>query len=395
MATTEEDLKQILLTENPDVAAMNTDSLEQIASTQKQLSQVKESLGTIIDTIAQNQSLVTRAATYWGELPLWQRVAGGVVLTVPTLAAGLVVAHVGMLMAISGVTAAAYAAGGAVLDDHHNYNVNVIDRLKEGIFSLADVLEITISALETIRYKLAEELEKFKLQNELLTDKICVLGDQIDSLSHQVDVFIETEKLLRNAKEELEKTTEALRESVDQQNDLLLAQQKQLDLVKKAYEKSQTQLSEKVVELCTVRLSMGLEVDKAKKIAATLEGTVKTLAGSVIDDGTQRQAFQDRLKTFLTDKEASFDQVAKRIGETESELATVKEELKRGNERYQELLNRQEKQVIRLERLDQHIVTERLIPSVHLSELLSKSGFYAQKTTIGTPSEAAKQVLVG
>lgn len=74
-------------------------SLAQIVDTQKQLSQVKESLESIVDSIAENPSLITRAASAWGELPMWQKVTGGLVLTAPTLAVGLF-AHIGVLLVI-------------------------------------------------------------------------------------------------------------------------------------------------------------------------------------------------------------------------------------------------------------------------------------------------------
>lgn len=51
------------------------------------------------------------------------------------------------------------------------------------------------------------------------------------------------------------------------------------------------QLAEKIAELHEVRLSLGLEVEKAKTVARTLEGTVQTLTGTVIADEEQRVTF--------------------------------------------------------------------------------------------------------
>ncbi|MGL5741375.1 MAG: hypothetical protein ACRCXC_01910 [Legionella sp.] len=63
--------------------------------------------------------------------------------------------------------------------------------------------------------------------------------------------------------------------------------------------------------------------------------------------------FQDKLNTFLTEKTTSFDQVAERMTSAEQELAEVKAEFKASNNRYKRLLDLQEQQLRRLERLDQ------------------------------------------
>ncbi|CZI33469.1 Uncharacterised protein [Legionella pneumophila] len=57
------------------------------------------------------------------------------------------------------------------------------------------------------------------------------------------------------------------------------------------------------------------------------------------------------MNDFLSNKEQSFNDVAQRICEAERELCLVKEELNFSNKRYQELLERQEEVVNRLEQL--------------------------------------------
>lgn len=369
----------ILQAEQPEIDFVNIGSLEHIADSQKQLSEVKKGLSNIIETMANNHSLVSRAAIFWGGLPLWQKIAGGVVVTGPTLAAA-VIAHVGILFAISSVTAATYTGCGIVLDDHHRYTVNIADRLKTGIFSLADVLEITISQLEVIRVKFTEEIDKFKTENLKLTENVLYLTEQIESLSNQVELFVETEKLLRTTKDELEQRNEELKKTVGEHDLLIEKNQTELDKVKHAYEVSQTQLSEKIIELGTVRVSLGLEVEKARKVATTLQGTVQALAGTVIEDAKQRDVFQERLDGFLSDEKKSFDTVADRICQAEKELALVKEELKQSNERHQELLERQELQTDRLERInDAVLAAAQFKPNARLAQLLVTGGFYSLK----------------
>jgi hypothetical protein len=372
-------------------------SLEKIVETKQQISQVKASLGNIIDTMAQNPSIFNRVATCYGEFPLWQKIAIGVGISVPTLALG-VFAEIGALLVIGGVTVVAYTATGIVLDDHHHCNVNIAERLKLGIISLADVLELTIKALDSIGKKLAEEVGKFKIENIKLAERVSDLGDQIESLSSQVELYIETEKLLRTTKEDLETTAEKLKQSVTDQNDLLRKNQEELSRVTKAYSLSQEQLSGKIVELTTVRASMGKEVDKARKLALTLEHTISSLSGAVIEDKKKREVFQRKLESFIGEKESGFESVAERLDEAERELSLGKDEFQSANERYNGLLNRHEKLVARLEVLDKKLGFEPVEPKEHVTELLALRGIYAPKAVPDAPnkgkSEAAHHLTI-
>lgn len=129
---------------------------------------------------------------------------------------------------------------------------------------------------------------------------------------------------------------------------------------------------------------MGTEIERAKMIASTLEGTVKTLSSAAIDDGTQRQAFQDKLNSFLADKASNFDLIAERMNKAESELALVKSELNKSTERFKKLLELQEMQLKRLQGLDRRVDAS-VHPEMHSKNeeqikaegLLSKFSFMA------------------
>lgn len=378
----------------------DTDSLKNIVATQKQLSQVKESLGSIIDTMAQNPSIFTRASTYFGEMHMWKKITLGLGLSVPTLAAGIF-AHVGALLVISGVTVVAYTATGIVLDDHHHCNISIAARLKAGIFNLADVLQLTIDALETIRKKLAEEIEKFKSENIKLAKHVVDLGDQIGTLGTQIECYVETEKMLRSTKDSLEETAVQLKKSTSDQAELIKKNQEELVAVTAAYSKSQEQLSDKIIELTTVKVEMGCEVEKAKNIASVLSGAVSTLSGTVVEDEVQRKAFQAKLDSFLTDKKASFDKVADRIFDAEKELLTVKDELRnvkdeltRSLKSQEVLLDRQEKHIARLEAIPSKTIAVVVKPKdeaargkENVASLLNRSGIYAPKHVPDVPTD--------
>ena len=171
-----------------EIPKIELESLNRINSAKNDLIKVKETLGTIIDTMANNPSLISRAAKAWGELPLWQKILGGVVVSGPVLAAGLF-AHVGVLMVIGGVNGLAYTASGIILDDHHVHTVDIAKKLKEGIFSLADLLQITINALEKIVESLQVEVEKFIVENAKLANNVTELKSEVTSLTAQVEIF--------------------------------------------------------------------------------------------------------------------------------------------------------------------------------------------------------------
>ncbi|KTD68161.1 MULTISPECIES: LegC2/C7 family Dot/Icm T4SS effector [Legionella] len=343
--------KQLLLdpATSPDL-----DSLQSIALTQEHLAQVKKSLGAIVDSLQDNPSLISRAAAFWGELPLWQRIVGGVALSGPTLIIGAA-AHIGFLVTISGVSALAYTTSGIVLDDHHYHTKNIAQKLKEGIFGVAEILELTIGALDSIRKKLAAEIDKFKQENEKLAQNITRLNEEVETLSAQVEVYVETEKLLRKTVEKLESTALSFKQDIEKQSEQFQATQRELAKAKDEHSQSLILLSQKTSELSEVRSSMGIELEKAKRIADSLKGTVKILSNTAINDSSQRQAFQEKLNTFLTDKTASFDDVAERITKAESELSVVKSELKASTERFNKLLELQEQQLKRLQGLDHRV----------------------------------------
>lgn len=338
---------------------IDLESLKKITSVKEDLLKVKGTLVAIVDTMADDPSMITRWSKSWGELPLWQKILGGVALSGPAVAAGLF-AHVAALMVIGGVTGVAYTASGIILDDHHIHNVNIAQRLKQGVSDLADLLMLTINALEKIANDLKVEIEKFAFENTKLADNVNELRSEVESLTNQVELFMKTQDLLRETRDDLEKTADSLKNSVAEQTELLNKNEILLQQVKSDYEKNEQQLSAKIAELMAVRKAMDLEVERAKLVANTLEGTVLSLTGTVIKDGAQRAQFQENLDLFLKDKEGGFDKVATRICEAEAELEQVKKQLSDSTDRYKELLDRQEEQVTRLEQLDKQLDAENI-----------------------------------
>lgn len=367
-------------------------SLVQLNETQQQLTQVKDNLNSIFDAMAENPSLFSQAATYWGDLPLWQKIIGGIIITIPTLTAGIVV-NIGALIAISGVTVIGYTATSLLLDDHNNCNTLILERLRQGINSLADILAITIMALDNIRLKFEKGIERFIEENFKLTQNITQLSGQVDLLTDQVEQFIDTEKQLRLTKEALEIETKKLKKSVDKQDEILQQTQQQLIAAQNEYHESQNQLSEKIVELRIVRTSMEEEIAKAKSINEVLSHTVQDMAIHVVADGEQRKAFDARLQSFVTDVDKSFVDITDKICKADEEAKQIRDELKHTTESYHELLEIHQKQIIRLEQVEKELSKQNALYKRTIGGQ-ALTNFFGSKQSINNTPLTTKTICV-
>lgn len=354
-------------------------NLEQVLLTQQELAQIKENLSKMIDAMAHNPSLLSRAATYWGELPLWQKIVAGIALIVPAFVVAFIT-QVAVLFSISIFMLFTYTASSILLDNHHTQNINRTENLKTGISGLADTLGVVILSLDKLREQIATEIEHFQKENERLALHTNELSDQIEQLTTQSEQLRLTEQALRKTHSELETQAESLNVSVKEHTELLQTTKEELKKVQLGYEKSQTNLTEKISELNTVKIEMSSEIEKGKGLAATLQAAVLSLSNTVILDGEQQKVFKEKLDLFLNNKEASFHLIAERICNAEAELSIVKDELARSNERYHELLNRGEAQVLRLEQLKS---TPAQTPKTSPATAMKNIGLYAvdSKTT--------------
>jgi hypothetical protein len=73
---------------------------EQIVTTKNKIQQIKTNLNQLIQAMNHNPSLLSRAASFWNEIPLWQKITAGVVLTVPLLIIGIM-ANLAALITLS------------------------------------------------------------------------------------------------------------------------------------------------------------------------------------------------------------------------------------------------------------------------------------------------------
>ncbi len=358
---TKKRVEPVKIVKAPEVStesSIESDNLSEIIKTRDKIEQVKQNLSIIIDSIADNPSLVTRASNAWGEWATWQKVGTGLVLTVPAVLVGAA-ASVASLLILGGATGVVYTTTGMILEDHHACNVNIKQRLKDGILSIASVLELTIVALDNIRLRLAEEIGKFKAENLKLSTQVSILQDQISTLTIEIGILVETEAFLRITKEGLQKQALELKKTTDLQSTLLQKNQEELVAITRDYQITQKNLSTKVEELRAVREAMSAEVTKTQNISVSLQKAVTTLSGQVLEERAQKQAFQSKLELLLTDKEESASKLMERMITTHKELKGAKEDLCANNLRNRELLAKQEELMRRLEKLDLSLVQRR------------------------------------
>lgn len=361
-------------------------SLEEFESTQNNINEIKKHINSIIDAIAQNRSMFTRAAQFWGERPLWQKIGIGLLVTLPTLILGIVF-NIVLFYTACVVTLASYVTSSYILDNHNEHDEKITAQLKDGMVDLANALEHVIQSLDTLRSDLSNEIEVLHKENERLASKITQLCAQVNLVSEQGVKLKKTEQELLAIKIELEQKTGSLTKTVEEQKELLQINHDELEQIRQNMDKNHEDLSKTIVELDQVRQELGLEITKVNKISTTLQNHIKEMSEAVIMDDTQRSAFQEKLEVFIKNKEASFQKIAERIFQTERELSLVKDELNRNNRRNQELLERQEQQIALIEHsAAQHASRQ---------ESLQKSAKTLKRISFYAHDENAHTALIG
>jgi len=328
--------------------------IQDIILTQEHLEKMKNDLNRMIDVMAENPSLFSRASRFWGKMPLWQKIIAGIFVVLPTLLIGSFTG-IGTLIAISICSLIAYTAGGLLLNNHQYHNTNTTDDLKSGVAGLAGLLGTVILSLEDLRKQFAEAIDEMKEENASLKTNVTEFQKQIKALTAQIKQLEATTASLTLTKQGLEQTASSLQETVANQNTLLNENQQLIKQTQKDFEASQKELTAQIAELNEIKTNLELKLTETDTLATTLKAAVKTLSDMVVADEQQKTVFQAKLTDFLENKSASFDQVADRICKAEEELAKVKEELENANEKYKlligehkQLLDRQGEQIDRL-----------------------------------------------
>lgn len=239
-------------------------------------------------------------------------------------------------------------------------NLNEINNIEKDVFKIKDeIAKILLTRKKSIFTKASEFWSKFNLWQKILigsligvsllvTGVIVKIAALIISGSIALAIYSGLSVLLQNHFNVEKESDLSITGIIEPLGNTLEA------IIANIYDMYNTltgkisDLSNEITKLSLVNESLSktaekieqveIELEKLKKINLTLNGTVRELSESIIDDKNQHEEFLSRLENFVADKDASFDKIVKRICSAEEELLHVKNELARNNERYSQLL---------------------------------------------------------
>lgn len=353
----------------------------QILLTYNQLKKIKQNLNAMIDSLAENPSILSRASKLWGTIPWWQKLLAGLVLTIPLLLVGIF-AQLAVLTAISICVMVTYTISSLALDNHQAHNTNNTARLKSCIGNMADLLGASIQLLQGLQQLIAKQIDAFHTENNKLTQKIIELTPQVEDLTQKVEGLQQVKQTLGKTIEDLEQTLQVFKTSGQEQIELFEQTKHELEQVKSSYEDNEKKLSTSINELTDHNANMQVQLNLARSIAMTLNDAVATFSAMILADEQQRSAFSERLANTLNNKEQCFIKVLNQFNHSERNLKTITNQLVDLNNEYDAVLDRFEI-VTRL--MEEKLGIVKITPPEELEQQNkikpSINGFYSDQST--------------
>lgn len=340
------------------------------SSPTNQLSEVESQIQNLLNAL-EDKSRFSSLANFWSKLFFWKKLFGAVFLVGPVLALGLVL-HLSIFIVSSGLLLGAYGFASALLVKYGQMSQRLhrLNGLAANLTKLVYVvsndfskkMKIFEDKTEHQHQRLNKEITHLKneteRQHKSLHTKIKDLKEQVCYLSDENQKFSVTNHELNGIKISLQVSREnlahrmiQLEDLINKKSDLLTASQNTQKLMKKQVKKQMEHIKEQedqlnlfVEEVSTLKTElrelealikkMGEENLRSQQITEILQETVSKFSQTVSMDESQKAAFQEKLKTFVEDKEASFHSIAERICESERQLAKTKEELALSNQKF-------------------------------------------------------------
>jgi DNA repair exonuclease SbcCD ATPase subunit len=322
--------------------------IDKLKKSELNLSQIQKELERLIDAMAQNPSMLSRATYYWGSLPLWQKITTGLLLATPTLMIGIL-AQLTVYYIITALVLICYTGASVVLDDHHSHAQRGKTNIKSGITNLAAGLNTVTDSLEQISDALSEQITLFSEENEHFGENISDLKTHNTSLQQEIDKLKTVEKTLSSTVSELETLCSELKKSTEEQTNLLEATQASLNKLKINYAQNQKQLEEKINELSDLtRLFSSAEKAYNENLEA-LKEALDTMAKISVDSKEQRDALYKETSSFIKNNNPSLLDLHNILQTKVREVSELKQKLQAATDKQEELVNRAEQQVNLLE----------------------------------------------
>ncbi|RUR04618.1 hypothetical protein [Legionella sp. km772] len=314
--------------------------LNKIKHSQTQLGKIQKDLEVLIDAMAQNPSMLSRAANYWGKLPLWQKIVAGIIIAAPPLIIGIL-AQLIVCFVITAFLLASYIGSSVVLDDHYTHTQYSTKNIKTGVTSLAEGLDSVTQTLEQISQDLADQVALFSKVNEQFGGNVESLALRNLALSEEIEKLKETEKKLHRTQTELETACAELKNSVKEQTALLEETQAALNKIRIDFARNQNELEEKNKQLSELQKQFKVEVTRYEQVLETLQTAIAELAENILKSPKEQQAFYDKVQQFIQTKDANFLQIFERFNNAEKELTALKEKYKGLIDEYEQLVGKQ------------------------------------------------------
>lgn len=283
----------------------------------------------IIDSMKEQPSKFSRAAAFWGAMPIWQKIGIGLVITIPLL---VVAAFTQMITfaVLSFVAAALYAGIGLLFNDHEATNKGSLDRIKIGIESLSQMLTGLFLFLQNLSRDLGMSVDELKGQNTQFEQNNLNLADEVSNLSNQ-------NNQMNSLMQDIEDSSKNMR---NQSTNLITQIQGFFAQLKQINEHQRNELTEQINSLTIAkeafeRLWKG-QIEQLTSLINNEESKQKFLAKVdqfIQDDANLKENMKGVLDSFseenelLKAKTAELELLSRKLAETQLELKCLTEKL--------------------------------------------------------------------
>ncbi len=370
--TTEAEIKALL----NEAQTGDKASIQKIVITKEIFKKIKDALHDTIASMEQNPSYLSRASKFWGQFALWKKILIGIAITIPTLTLGIVF-HLWFLLAICGVTAIIYTGATILFHNHQKCQTNATEHLEQGVFGLADLLELTITALDSIREQLAAEVNKFSEENMTLQKSSEAFKEQNKQLAIELDATATLVCELQLIKNNLESTSSELEIETTKLTALLTASEKAQEQTMQAYKEAVIKLEEQSIVLANKQAQLQESLEEAGKLTTVLGEVTAGMSSLVINNEGERARFNESMQQLLQNKESTAE-IFTSICQTKKQLEVTQKLLAANNTHYESLLETHRSQIEELQTILKQLPTTQSPPPY--APLLATLGMYG-----GTP----------
>ena len=292
--------------------------LQQIDQLCKQLGQLQHDLEAAIDSFADNKSLLSRAAAYWGQWPLWVQITAGFLLAFSLLMISLAVS----IVAMGGYIVVAF-----LLNDHHSLLMHNTQKFKTIMENLTNLLGSLIGLITNIHGQFKNEIESMQERNQQMQRNISHLKEQTAALIIQIDGLTNAKGRLETVIDTHERTITDLNKINQEQSELFQRTERQLAEVTEHSEQAQVQLSEKIRLLEQTRAQMETEHEQMIRTVLALKNTVISLSNPTLLKEEHQELLKQKLHEFVTSKEKDLSQFAVSTSQINLELEITQKQL--------------------------------------------------------------------